>query len=389
MLNRLIKKKKLLILGINSGTSIDSLDLALAEISRSSAYTVKFVNGADIPFPKTLKESLKTAADNRNVSLEEIMHLDNKLGCFIGKQAKKFVDSFYKSNKRKIDLIASHGQTIRHLPDKKKSATCQIGSPACIAQETKLPVIADFRQADIALGNEGAPITTGAVAKLFSDSKQSHLILNVGGMANYFYLPAKSVKSEIIALDIGPGNILSDLLAQTLFGKKSDRNGDIASKGTISKRLLTLLSADSFFESKQESTGRERFGKSTIEKILSFQKQFELSAEDLFTTVIELTCSEISKQLIKLTKKDKKIKKLYLTGGGRKNIFLVKQLQIKLPELQICSIDELGIPADYLEAVSYGVLAEHTLRAKPIHKAKDKNGNTPLLGMIHLPPQKK
>lgn len=389
MLNRLIKKKKLLILGINSGTSIDSLDLALTEITRSSAYTVKFLSGADIPFPKTLKESLKSAADNRTVSLEEILLLDNKLGRFIGTEAKKFVTSFQKNNKRKIDIIASHGQTIRHLPDKNNSATCQIGSPACIAQETKLPVIADFRQADIAFGNEGAPITTGAVAKMFSDSKQSILILNIGGMANYFYLPAKSVKSEILAEDIGPGNILSDLLAQTLFGKKSDKNGAIASKGTISKRLLTLLSADSFFSSQQKSTGRESFGKSTIEKIILFQKQFELPSEDLFTTVIELTCSEISKQLVKLTKKDKKIKKLYLTGGGRKNIFLVKQLQSKLPELQICSIDEMGISGDYLEAVSYAVLAEHTLRAKPIHRVTDKNGFTPLLGMIHLPPQKK
>ncbi len=170
--------------------------------------------------------------------------------------------------------------------------------------------------------------------------------------------------------------------------KKYDKNGKLASSGNLSQRLLILLSKDNFRATKLNSTGREQFGKDTVDMMLAFAKEFNLNNADLFATAIEFSCISICQKVKPYLKKDKKIEKLYLTGGGRKNIFLVERLKQLLPDTEIRMIDELSVPGDFVEAVSYAVLAESTMHQKPIHNRKDKNGLAPLVGNIILPPVK-
>ena len=393
MLNNLITKKKLTFLGLNSGTSADALDMAAVEINRQrNGYAVTFIKGKEKTYPRDLRNAILDLADNKISDINKMVYLNNALGKFIGQQTKIFIRSLKKQNII-INAIASHGQTVRHLPKKVNrfgynvNGTLQIGSSDFIALETGLPVISDFRQADIAVGNEGAPITTSALAKIFSSTKESKLIINIGGMSNYFYFPKGNKVNNIAAEDCGPGNVLSDLLCQKLFNLPFDKNGSIAQKGLVSERLMTLLFSDNFYKAKEKSTGRESFGEETVNTMLSFADQFELKKEDLVATAVESACRSILLKANEIQKKDKKLRKLYLTGGGRKNIFLKKRLALLLPDMQVVLVDELGISGDYIEAVSFAVLGEALLRQERIHNVSGHKGMKPLLGKLTFPPK--
>lgn len=386
----ILKNKKSLIIGLNSGTSADGLDMAVVEIDRSrNSYQIKYKCGKEKKFPSSLKNEILSIADSRNPSIDDIIYLDTILGKFFSKTVKSFITALQKKN-LKVDAIASHGQTIRHLPKKIKRlnttvhGTLQIGSVDNITQCTMLPVVSDFRQADIAAGGEGAPITTGAMYKMFGNSQEQRLILNIGGMSNFFYLPQKLSDNNIIAKDCGPGNVLSDLLMRKLYGLEFDTNGKIAASGILSQRLLTVLTADLFAFSNEKSTGREQFGVTTVDKILQYGKKLKLAHADILTTSIEFTAFSIFHSIKKLIK-NRKITKLYLTGGGRNNIFLIERLQSYLPHCQIIKIGNLGTDGDFVEAAAYAVMGEAALHGESLQLQKNNKCN-PVYGKITLPP---
>ena len=386
----ILQKKKNLIIGINSGTSADGIDMAVVEIDRNKGkYNVKFITGTEKKFPQNIKNEILRIADNQKISIDDAIYVDNILGKYIADTLKKYMKSLAKKSIH-IDAVASHGQTIRHLPKKIKkcgkmvNGTYQIGSPEFIAQSSGLPVVSDFRQADIAIGGEGAPITTGAMARLFADSKEHTLIVNIGGMSNFFFIPKTNSKENLVAEDCGPGNVLSDLLMRKLFNVQYDKNGKTAKKGTISKRLLTILSANSFQAVSEKSTGRELFGLSTVNTILKQAKKLKLSPEDILATTIEFTAFSIFQSVKKLIK-SKKIQKLYLTGGGRKNIFLIERLQAYFDSCSIDMIERKNIDGDYVEAVAYALMGEATLFGESINAQQDKKV-LPIYGKISLPP---
>ena len=196
-LPRIVNRKQLTLLGLNSGTSADGLDMAVLKIRRlTRGVSVKYLAGYERKFSRSLKELVHRMADSDTVTLEELIELDNLLGEFFGRTAKSYLKQM-ELRGVKIDVVASHGQTVRHRPGKVRRlgkwihGTMQLGSLDRIAAATGRVTMGDFRQADIAVGNEGAPITTGAMQRLFADKQHSRLIVNIGGMANYFYFPAK------------------------------------------------------------------------------------------------------------------------------------------------------------------------------------------------------
>jgi len=393
-LTRTLNRKTLTLLGLNSGTSADGLDMAAIKVSQTKrGPAVKFLTSSGKPYPVELQELILNVADSNEIDLKTVIHLDSLLGQFFGHAAATYIRKLAKLNIQ-VDVVASHGQTVRHLPDKERygrfsvSGTLQLGSLDSIAAITGRTVVGDFRQADIAGGGEGAPITAGAMQRLFSAPDEPRLIVNIGGMANYFYFPVNSSKLKASAADCGPGNSLGDILSQRLFGEKFDRNGTRASKGKVSQRLLTLLLASSFFSSRTVSTGRETFGAKMVQKMIDFGGQYGIAGEDLLATAMELTATAITGKVQPLVCRDKSLSKLYLTGGGRKNIFLVNRLRSRLREMEVQQGDVLGIDADFVEAAAYAVMGEACLRSEPLGVLrKNRSGlDSSILGRIVQPP---
>jgi len=396
-LEKLINKQSLNVLGLNSGTSADGLDMAAVKIRRTKGgMKITFLDALHKTYPEEIRQMILKMADAGMVALDKVIYLDNILGSFFGETASKYITRLNR-NKIPIDMVASHGQTVRHLPEKIKigkyslTGTRQLGSISFIAALTDRVTVGDFRQADIALGNEGAPITAAAMERIYADPKESRLIVNIGGMANYFYLPAKNIKRKIRVADCGPGNSLCDILSKRLFDEKFDKKGQIALGGNVSQRLLSLLLSKPFFNNKTVSTGRESFGQKIADEILAFKKRFNLPDEDLVATAAELTVYSIAMKVRPLLKLDKRLEKLYLTGGGRKNIFFVKRLIELLPELKILAIDKIGISGDYVEAAAFAVMGEAAVRSERLPTCYPESAGSmlrPVMGVIAQPPGK-
>ncbi len=369
MLHKLITQKNLIGVGLNSGTSADGLDLAAVKISwESNKFQVKFIKGKTVNYPSQIRRALYKFSAGKEMAVDEMIRLDHILGDFYGKQAARFCTALAKS-KKNPRFIASHGQTVRHLPGKivvgkkKQSGTLQLGHPETIAQKTSLVTVADFRQADIAVGGEGAPITAYAMYLLLADKKENRLFVNIGGISNYFLFEKNRPPDKIQAADCGPGNSLIDILSSRLFSKKYDSAGRLAGQGKVSMRLLTLLLADDFLKGKYgPSTGRERFGEELADRILSLSKKLGLPTYDILATTTELTVLSIARKIDPLIKKYK-LKKLYLLGGGGKNKYLLRRLRENIDFVDIFSVDSLGYDSDYLEATCYAVLGFNTLKS--------------------------
>lgn len=393
MLDKLLRRKQLTVVGLNSGTSADGVDAAAIRLTRQGKkLRIRYLDGLTREYPAQLRPMVLAAADWEKVPPDELVLLDAALGRFFGKTARALQKRLENSGIG-VDLVASHGQTVRHVPEPveyagaRLSGTLQLASPERIAAATNTVVVADFRQADVAIGGEGAPITAGAVESLIASSRQSRLLVNIGGMANFFYFPGASVRVKPKAADCGPGNSLSDLLATRLFDKPFDRGGRLASQGQVSERLLSLLSGNPFFTGKRASTGRETFGIRMAQTILEFGREHALGPHDLLRTAAELTTRSIVKAVWPILKRDAEVVKLYLTGGGRHNRFFIERLRHYLPDLDIVPVEELGFDGDYLEAACFAVLGEAAIRGKamPTYSPR-KRSKASVLGRIVQPP---
>ncbi len=369
----IVRRKTLNAGGLNAGTSADGLDLAAVSIARKAGkFKISLKMGRTVPYPKPLAISVRKAVTQGIDTIDEFIILDRKLGQFYGEQAKIFCRTL-KQKGFKTNIVASHGQTIRHLPGrvrfggKSESGTLQAGHPETIAALTGVLTVADFRQADIGSGGEGAPITSGPMWHLFSDKKESRLLVNIGGIANYFYFPGGKPVDLIEAGDCGPGNSLLDIIAGRFFRRKYDRDGYVASRGQISQRLLSILMSDNYLKGKYgPSTGRERFGEKFVNGLVHNARKLKLNKYDIMATAAELTAVSIAAKISRIIKDDK-ITSIYTFGGGARNKFLIKRLRKNLPGTELISVDTIGYNADYLEAACYAIMGAMTIWSLPVN----------------------
>lgn len=406
----LLRRKTLTVLGVNSGTSIDGLDLSLVRIgpSRSSdpnRLRITQMAQRAVSFSGELHDELLHLATDRLIQPERLALVDEAFGEFIGRSCRAFIRRC-ASQGLKVDCISSHGQTVRHHPHQEIVAgfpvrsTLQIGAPERIAAVSDRIVISHFRQADTALGGEGAPITTSAVYHCLSDRNKSRLIVNIGGIANFFYLPAGTPSAGTLAEDIGPGNLLLDQLTKTLFDKPYDKRGALAVSGTINRRLLKTLTGESFFSfrrSQQLSTGREQYGNKAVRKILKRANALSLDSYSILATVAELVAVKICERLLPMLSADKRLTGVYLTGGGAKNSFLVKRLRAHFSDAdsqyRVRSLKALGVGPDSFEATCYAILGWmclHGVSSGSVAnqtRSKKRKACAPILGRIIQPPQ--
>ncbi len=343
-------------LGIMSGTSLDGVDLSLVRFTRDFK-TAEHRSGFS-KFPYSLRKSLFDLASTAEVSKDELLSADRKLGLFYLRSAKDFLQSLGVKT-GSIDLVGCHGQTVHHRAagggkSGRNSVTLQIGSPDVVAQGLGVPVVSDFRAADVAAGGRGAPLTPIAHFHLFSVPRQHRLIVNIGGISNATYLPGSSRLTNIRASDCGPGNMLIDQLCLRLFGKSYDKNGKIAGKGYESKELLSLLMQMGFLRRKLPmALGREQFGNEIVDQIMQCADSIGLEKNTVVSTVTRFTALCIARVARRFGVADR----ILICGGGAHNPFLLDSLREMFSGSKVTDCSVAGVDPDFVESVSFALLA--------------------------------
>lgn len=365
-LYQIAQKKERKIIGLMSGTSLDGLDIALCKFSGSGLQTkVDLLAFDTIPYSEQIRSEIKKVFAKKNTDLEQITLLHN----YLGKYFADLVLQFLAKNRytaQEIDLIASHGQTIFHAPKHLHqnplfgNATLQIADADQIAYRTGIVSLSDFRQKHIAAGGEGAPLAIYGDFLLFKKEGENRILLNIGGISNFTFIPASCNPQEVWATDTGTGNTLLDFFTQKFFQKPYDENGKIAQSGACNNFLLQKLLANPFFQLPfPKSTGQETFNFTWVENILQ-EYHLQISPQDLLCTLTHFTAKGILKGLQNIHEQNLTI---YVSGGGAKNQFLISLLQ---EYYTVLPFESLGISADAKEAVLFALLANETITGSKI-----------------------
>jgi len=379
LLPDLLKRGPKHILGLNSGTSVDSLDWALLAC-RGSRPNVQVMAAGTASYPARLREALRACAAAETVNKEDIAHLDQDYGRWLGQQIARLRCSFPPS--QRIDLVASHGQTVGHWPRGSHAVTMQIGDPDQIAKVSGLPVVSHFRYGDVATGGEGAPLTPAVNAILFAHRTRPSALLNLGGIANLSILPPRNSGTRPIGTDCGPGNMLLDLAAQRLLGKPCDRGGGTAARGTVQPKLFAVLKRHPWFKRRlPTSCGREEFGEAYFDALL--KRPPALPPKDVLATLTQLTVWSVRRAIDSFPLSPHV---LHVAGGGVHNRTLMRALAQAVAPLRVASIAERGFNPDTLEAVSFGVLGYLFIREIPVDLHDTTGARRPaVLGRLTLP----
>lgn len=347
------------VIGLISGTSVDGIDAALVDISGSGFdLQAELIEGATYPYPEELQQLILKIGGGNAIAMPEFAELDDRIAAQFAQAAIAI-----QSNHATADLIGSHGQTVFHRPPQKRNGlqlgyTVQLGRGDAITQLTQIPTVSNFRVADIALGGEGAPLVSPVDAALLRHQTYDRCVQNIGGIGNLTYLPAKNSErsNKILGWDTGPGNMLLDLAVQHLSnGEKSfDDNGAWAATGTPNQALVDHWIEQDYFQAPPpKSTGREHFGQAYFAQCLA--DAHDLNAADLLATLTDLTAATIahSYQTFLPSLPDQ----VLLCGGGSRNGYLKHCLQARLNQSTVMTTDDVGLSADFKEAIAFAVLA--------------------------------
>ena len=361
------QKSERRIIGLMSGTSMDGLDVALCRILGSGGDTKVSIEAFETcPFSEETKNEIRKVFALKTIDFQHLCLLNEWIGQLHGQLV---LDCLKKWNvtPRSIDLVASHGQTVFHAPkhlhglSQFPNATLQIGDGDHIAVLTGIITLSDFRQKHLAAGGEGAPLAVYGDYFIFSNPTENRIMLNMGGIANFTYLPKTLDAAKVFTTDTGPGNTLIDAVARKFFGKAFDENGEIANSGKINMSLLKSLKEDSFFEASfPKTTGPESFSLAYVNLAQQRSNTTDLSPEDLMATLTRFSAETIVEAL-KIVCEPSETYHIYLSGGGAHNPVLTSALQELLPNFIFGKTDDLGISGDAKEAVLFAVLANEAV----------------------------
>ncbi len=363
-LYNLASKPNRLIIGLMSGTSIDGLDVALCNFEGSGTTTkIKLLQFETVAFDAEMKAEVKSVFSKKNVDLEKLTLLNP----WIALQHANIINALLQKwniNNEAVDLIASHGQTIYHAPKtqhqlkKFGNATLQIGDGDHLAVATRIITISDFRQKHIAAGGEGAPLAVYGDYLIFGKAGENRILLNIGGIANFTYLPADMDVAKIFSTDTGPGNTMMDAYIQQLDNNKYfDEAAALALQGKINNNLLQALKEHPFFnQTFPKTTGPELFN---LEYLVEAQKKsatLQLSKEDVMATLNKFSADTIV-EAIKKSYKELNLFSIYASGGGMHNPLLMQHIHTQLPHCKFYTTADLAINPDAKEAVLFAILA--------------------------------
>jgi anhydro-N-acetylmuramic acid kinase len=373
-----VNQESVTIVSIMSGTSVDSIDIAVCEMRRKDAERigVTLVDFSEHAYSCALRQRILKLFRDREGSLQLCCSLNFEIAEAFA-AAVLHVFGRMRLSSAEVAAIASHGQTVYHIPLHAAAelgcvaSTLQLGEPAVIAERTGCCVITDFRSADVAVGGNGAPLVPFADWHLFSQPERTVVVHNIGGIANCTVLPAGAGVDDVVAFDTGPGNVLIDLLVERFFSPLTfDRDGAIAARGKVIAPLLDKWMKIPFISlPPPKSTGRELFGPQLINEAI---EEFpSASPEDLIATATCFTARSFAKNLEEYILPSHRVDAIYLAGGGALNPTLRRYFQDELERRWgrkapwLGTTDELGIPVKTRECVAFAVLGYARLLGIP------------------------
>ncbi len=385
-----------LAIGLMSGTSHDGVTAALLSLDHSAHPRATVMAFRTFPYRREFRNQLLELSSSRTVGAPAVSSINFELGKIFGGAAIE-ITRLARVPLSRVSFIGSHGHTIFHWPPRRAArgetpSTMQIGESALIAALTGLPVVADFRPMDIALGGEGAPLAPLAHLWLFGDRKLGRVIQNIGGIGNATYLrPAATLNDPtLIAFDTGPGGMLIDGLAAKLSNGRMtmDRGGRMAARGRVNDELLSELMRNPYFRRHPpKSTGREEFGAHFLEQVRRRAVSIGVIGDDLVATVTALTARSIADAIERFVKPLDRLDQLIATGGGARNPTLLRMLRGYLSNVAVLTADAVGVDGDALEAVAFAILGYQMLRGWQGNIPSVTGARAPaILGKLTLPP---
>ncbi len=366
-LYQIAQKNERIIIGLMSGTSLDGLDVALCSFTGSGLHTkIDLLQFETVPYDDDFQNEIKNVFSKKQVDLEKLTLLNPYIGL---RHAAIINDLLRKWNikNRDVDIIASHGQTIYHAPkilhrqNKFGNATLQIGDGDHIAVATGIITVSDFRQKHIAAGGEGAPLAVYGDYLIFGKPGEDRILLNIGGIANFTFLPGSMDAAKVFSTDVGPGNTMMDAFVQKYFsGKYFDEDAAIAKQGTINEPLLKALKENDFFKGAfPKTTGPELFNIEYLSQAQQDSNSNHISVNDVMATLNKFSADMIVDAMKQSVQAQDFV--IYSSGGGMHNPLLMQHIQQQLPNMIFKTTNDLNIHPDAKEAVLFAVLANESL----------------------------
>jgi anhydro-N-acetylmuramic acid kinase len=364
--------KAMVVAGVMSGTSADGVDVAICRISpakdESGMARVKLIGHVGFGYSKAVRAAVLAAMDAKSISVAELCRLNWRLGEIYADCVEKAAAKFGV----KVGLVGCHGQTIYHQGVAAKylgsdvRCTWQMGESSVVAERLRVPVVSDFRPADMAAGGQGAPLVPMLDYVMFRSAKVNRVLQNLGGIANLTAIPARAGVDGVMAFDTGPANMVIDACMERLYGKAFDRGGAVAHRGKIISPVVARVLEDGYFSAlPPKSCGREEFGAGFVSRFISLCKKAGASDADVVATATALTAESVLEgyrrfvwaylgMVAPLAKTE-----FVVAGGGAKNAALMGMLRDGLEPLgvKVRFMEELGIPAQSKEGVAFALLA--------------------------------
>ena len=366
----------MIVAGVMSGTSADGINVALVQLSARGRGRPRptLLAHEEYPFPAPVRRAI---LEMMNAELARVADLA-RLNFLLGELYAEAVAKTARKHRVKLDLVGCHGQTLYHqgmaqrFLRRKLAVTWQTGEGAVIAARLSVPVVSDFRTADVAAGGKGAPLVPFLDYFLYRDQHLARIAQNIGGIANLTAIPAGASLHEVLAFDAGPGNMVIDAAMEELFGKRYDRDGKVAASGRVLDAVVRKLVRAPFFRQKPPRTaGREEFGREYAGRFLQICRG--ASKPDVVATATALTARSIADSVRRFVlpkfagRRNRADHQMIVSGGGSKNPTLMGMLRDEITPMGISVhfSDEFGLPAEAKEAVAFALLAHETWHRRP------------------------
>jgi anhydro-N-acetylmuramic acid kinase len=366
----------MIVAGVMSGTSADGINVALVRLAERGQECPHYTLLAheEYPFPAPVRRAILAMM---NAELARVADLA-RLNFLLGELYAEAVARSARKHRVKLDLVGCHGQTLYHqgtaerFLGRKLAVTWQTGEGAVIAERLGVPVVSDFRPADMAAGGKGAPLVPFLDYFLYRDPRVARIAQNIGGIANLTAVPAGASLCQVIAFDTGPGNMVIDAVMEELYGRRYDRDGKVAASGRVLDGVITrLLRAPFFLQKPPRTAGREEFGREYANRFLQLCRG--ASKPDVIATATGLTARSIADAVERFVaprfdaRRKPSSRQMIVSGGGAKNPTLIAMLRDAIAPLGISLhfSDEFGLPAEAKEAVAFALLAHETWHRRP------------------------